>query len=142
MLSVIFAATFPKLSFLLEVKPMITDAKYDSLLWLRENTDKSSSIHFIGFFSSWRLLSFRNTSEMDTKMVGDKLEVNVSLIKAIESDYVVVSFEKEDKDGLFNLVEKDMENLAIEKPYSKNGITIFKINPDKREELKNKIINP
>ena len=136
-LFIMFLVLFPRTSFLLNQRPMIDDEKNEALRWLRYNTEKTSTVYFIGFFSDWRHLSFRNASEISIKESGTgQMQFDVDLLKALDHDYIVVSIEdgtKELKD-FFENVKNTIAGMGLQITMSNEKVNIFKVS--NRESLK------
>lgn len=124
-------------SILLTASPILTDSKYDALIWLRKNTEKNSTVYFIGFFSGWRALSYRVSYEIPIQKTQRKVDFQIDFITPLSNDYIVVS------PKISGETEKNIEasiqvfkRAGLPVIYSNRDVVIFRSRQSDREQVK------
>ncbi len=140
----IFAASIGPLSFMFDIKPFLTNDKYDALQWIRNNTEKDSTVYFIGFFSHWKSFSYRNATNMFQQEVGGRIQWTANLIEGFNADYIVLSPQIFRTGYAPKIIEiaKLFNSLNIPIVYGNGNVLIFQIKPEQRQQFKNRIETP
>ena len=127
-------------SFWERYKPALNEDKYGAISWVKDNTEANATVHFMGIFYEWRFFSLRNTTHVKISREGNRLDMILDYMQAVDADYTVVYF---GPGGYYEPLKNfaaSLTRFGFELVYSNKGTAIFKMKSSERPAARKQII--